>query len=223
MIRMSVRPRWLVESLLSMLLWPATIWGQYRADAAGAPPAELKPALVQLLAKTGFLITNNGAKYCELWLRTALPQIAAASKPSAAANRRNVTLPQIPLGAWLGVIRFDAGGLDRHGQRVAPGTYLLRYGILPGNGPHEGAAPHRDFLVLTPVGEDPDINSTPDFDALVALSRKASHTPHPAVLSFWRAENDAPGFGEQGDSDWVLETKIGDTPVDILVAGVAGS
>ena len=78
----------------------------------------------------------------------------------------------------------------------------------------------RDFLVLSPVAEDQDIKKNLSFDALVALSRKASATPHPAVMSMWRVENDfKPGISQQGESDWVVQTKIGDLPVAVIVAG----
>ena len=208
----------LVRSACPLLLAAAGLWGQqYKADKAGPLPPEVSPGVAQVLAKAGFQITNNGAKYCELWLRSELP------KATAASNQLNVTLPHVPVGALLGVIRFDAQGLDRRGQTIQPGVYLLRYGILPDNENHLGAAPHRDFLLLTPAAEDRDPNSTPNPEALIALSRKASHTAHPAVLSFWKTDTDAPGFSQQGDTDWVLETTIGDTPIAVIVAGVAGS
>jgi hypothetical protein len=205
--------RWTCPSLLVA----ATVWGQqYKADKAGPLPLEVPSGIARVLEKNGFQITNDGAKYCELWFRTELPGAGAPSKEP------NVTLPNIPVGALLGVIRFDAQGADRRGQVIQPGVYMLRYGILPTNETHQGAAQHRDFLLLTPAGEDKDPNSTPNFDALVALSRKASRTQHPAVLSFWKGDTDATAFWEQGDSDWVLQTKIGDTPIAVIVAGVAG-
>jgi hypothetical protein len=208
----------LVRLTCPLVLASAVLCGQqYKADQAGPLPQELASGVAQVLEKSGFQITNNGAKYCELWLRSGLPGGAALSKEP------NVTLPNIPVGTLVGVIRFNAQGADRRGQTIAPGVYLLRYGILPDNEPHQGAAPHRDFLLLTLAGEDRDPSSTPNFDALVALSRKASHTAHPAVLSIWKADNDAPGFWQQGDSDWVLQSKIGDTPIDLIVAGEAGS
>ena len=80
---------------------------------------------------------------------------------------------------------------------------------MPANDDHQGAAPQRDFLLLTPAAEDRDLNATPNFDALVAMSRKASQTAHPAVLSFRKAETDSPGFSQQGDTDWVLEVQRG--------------
>jgi hypothetical protein len=208
----------LVRWTFPLLVPFATVWGQqYKADKAGPPPPEIASGIAQVLGTTGFQITSNGAKYCELWFRTELPGAAVPSKEP------NVTLPNVAVGTLLGVIRFDAQGSDRRGQTIQPGVYVLRYGILPDNENHQGAAPHRDFLLLAPAGEDQDPNPPPNLDALVALSRKASRTPHPAVLSLWKADTDAPGFSQQGDTDWVLQTKIGDTPIDVIVAGIAGS
>ena len=202
--------------VLPLLLSTAAAFGQYKAEPAGAPPSEVAPAIAQALQKTGTKITNNGAAYCEIWFRTAKP---AGPKTS----EENVSLPNIPQGALLGVIRFDANGSDRRGQTVKAGVYTLRYGLMPVNGDHQGAAPQRDFLLLTPAADDKDPNATPNFDALVAMSRKASGTPHPAVLSFWKADADAPGFSKQGDTDWVLQTKLGDTPIAVIVVGIVSS
>jgi hypothetical protein len=200
-----------------LLLACATVLGQqYKADKAGSPPAEVASGIAQALNKTGFQISNDGRAYCEIWLRTSLPT-------SAPSNEQNVTLPNVPIGALLGVIRFDGQGSDRRGQTIQPGVYTLRYAIMPMNGSHQGAAPHRDFLLMTPAIEDRDLNATPNLDALVAMSCKASRTRHPAVLSVWKAETDSPGFSQQGDTDWVLESKEGDTPIAIIVAGAAGS
>ncbi len=205
-----------------LLLASAPVWGQqYKADKAGPLPPEVATGIAQALQKPGFQISNNGSRYCEIWLRASLPPGPAGSDPKVALP--NVTLPNIPQGALLGVIRYDADGSDRRGQTIHAGLYTLRYGIMPMNDSHQGAAPQRDFLLLTPAAEDRDLNAAPNFDALVAMSRKASHTAHPAVLSFRKAASDSPGFSQQGDTDWVLESKVGDTPIAIIVAGAAGS
>jgi hypothetical protein len=190
--------------------------GPYSMGPAGGPPAEAAPAIAQALQKDGVKISIGGAAYCEIWFRT--------EKPSGAkTTEENVTLPFIPVGALVGLIRFDGKGADRRGQTIKAGVYTLRYGIMPINGDHQGAAPQRDFLLLAPASEDRDLNSTPGFEALVAMSRKASGTPHPAVLSFWKADSDTPRFEKQGDTDWVLQTKIGDTPIAVILVGVASS
>jgi hypothetical protein len=207
-----MRPLW---NLVPLLLSSVALFGQYNAEPAGAPPTELAANIAQLMQKTGFKISNNGAAYCEIWFRGARP-------PGANSSEQNVTLPSVPFGALVGVIRFDGNGADRRGQTIKAGIYTLRYGILPMNGDHQGAAPQRDFLLLTPAGDDKDPNATPNFDTLVGMSKKASGTPHPGVLSFWKADADSPGFSQQGD-DWVLQTKLGDTPIAVILIGAASS
>jgi len=206
----------------TLVVASATVWGQqFKADKGGPPPPEVSSGIAQGLEKTGFQISNNDGAYCQIWMRTSLPSRAMSQEQNVSPS--NVTLANIPQGALLGVIRFDGNGSDRRGQIVKPGVYTLRYAIMPLNGNHQGAAPQRDFLLMTPAAEDRDENATPNFDALVAMSRKASLTPHPAVLSIWKAEADAPGFGQHGDTDWVLQSKVGDTPIAIVVSGTAGS
>ena len=151
--------------------------------------------------------------FCEVWFRTSLPAGAKSAEES-------VTLPTIPHGTLLGVIRFAAQGADRRGQPIKPGVYTLRYSLQPLNGDHLGVSPQRDFLVLVPAGDDKDLNATPNFDALMAMSRKASGTPHPAVLSMWGAgASDPAGFAKQGENDWVLTRKIGATPISVILVG----
>jgi hypothetical protein len=201
-----------------LLVAAPSVWAQpYKADKAGPLPSEVAAGIAQALDKTGFRVDSAGAPYCEIWLRASLPPGATSNQPNVTLP--NVTLPSITQGALLGVIRFDGRGSDRRGQAIQPGVYILRYGIMPMNDTHQGAAPQRDFLLLIPAAEDRDLNATPTFDALVAMSRKASHTAHPAVLSFWKAEADSPGFSQQGDTDWVLESKVGDIPIAIIVVG----
>lgn len=201
-------------SLVPLFFFPLAAFAQ-KAEPAGAPPAEVAPAIAAVLQKTGTKITNSGATYCEIWFRTDKP-----SGPKS--SEENITLA-LPPGALLGVIRFAGNGADRRGQTIKAGVYTLRYGIMPVNGDHQGAAPQRDFLLMTPAADDKDLNSTPNFEALVAMSRKASGTPHPAVLSCWKPDAPQPGFTKQNETDWVLQTKFDDTPIAIILIGVASS
>jgi len=204
-----------IRALAALFVWSLSAFAQYKSEPGGAPPTEVTPAIAQALQKTGTSIANNGAAYCEIWFR--------ADKPSGPkATEENITL-QLPQGALLGVIRFTGKGSDRRGQTIKAGVYTLRYGIMPVNGDHQGAAPQRDFLLMTPAADDKDLNSTPNFEALVAMSRKASGTPHPAVLSFWKPDVPTPGFSKQNETDWVLQTKYDDTPIAIILIGVASS
>jgi len=200
---------------LVFLMAAGSLLAQYKTDSAGAPPSELAPAISQALQQQGTkILSGGGTVVCEVWFVTKLPSGSSASD-------QNVTLGAVPQGALLGAIRFPGQGADRRGQVIKPGVYTLRYSLIPVNGDHQGAAPQRDFVLMTPAAEDKDANATPNFDALVAMSRKASGTPHPAVLSIWGAgASDPLGFAKQGDSnDWALTVKIGDTPVSIILVG----
>jgi hypothetical protein len=201
-------------SFLLAVLAASTVFAQYKSEPAGAPPAALAPAISQALEQQGTrIVGSNGSVFCEVWFRTTLPSGPKSSEES-------VTLPTIPHGTLVGAIRFPAQGADRRGQAIKPGVYTLRYSLEPSNGDHLGVSPQRDFLVLVPAGDDKDLNAAPNFDALMAMSRKASGTPHPAVLSMWGAgASDPAGLAKQGENDWVLTKKIGDTAISVILAG----
>jgi hypothetical protein len=188
----------------------------YKMAPADAPPADLAPAFASLLDKTGYKITGpGGSVYCEIWFRSSLP-----SGPKASGD--SIAFPTIPHGSFMGVIRFPAQAADRRGQQLKPGVYTLRYSLYPVNGDHLGVAPQRDFLVMTPAGEDKDANATPAFDDLMVMSRKASGTPHPAVLSLETpAGGNVPALTKEGDHDWSLAVKVGNTPLAVILIGKA--
>jgi hypothetical protein len=128
----------------------------------------------------------------------------------------------IPLaqGTLVGVLRFPGAGADRRGQTIKAGLYTMRYSQYPVDGAHQGVAPQRDFLLLTPVSNDPDPNATPGFDDLVKMSTRASGTPHPAVLSIEQPGGTKfPELTKEGERDWVLNVKVGELPLAIIVAG----
>ena len=181
--------------------------------SAGAPPAELNAAVAGVLQKDGIKVMNGDKVVSELWFRTNLPSGPKSSEDA-------VTLPTVPHGALLGAIRLPERGADRRGQTLKPGVYTLRFSYHPQNGDHQGVEPQRDFLVLSPAADDKDPNTNTGFDALMEMSRKASSTPHPAVLSFWKADGAAkPGIAAGAEGEWVLQTKIGEQPISVIVVG----
>src|ERR1700730_14890835 len=200
---------------LCLTLAASAVFAQYKSEPTGAPPSELASAIGQALEQHGTkILTSDGKVYCEVRFRTSLPSGPKSSEES-------VTLPAIPHGTLLGAIRFTSQGADRRGQSIKPGVYTLRYSLQPLNGDHLGVSPQRDFLVMVPAADDKDLNSTPNFEEPTPMSRKASGTPHPAVLSMWAesSSDPVPNFAKQGDTDWVLSTKIGTTPVSIILIG----
>jgi len=198
------------------LLLSAAAFGQYKMEPAGPPPADAPASITGVLQKDGAKISGPDGPLCEIWFRSSAP----AGPPN---NEKDVTLSSLPHGALIGLIHYDAQGQDRRGQTIKPGTYTLRFSYYPVNGAHQGVAPQRDFALLSLAASDTDPNALPAFDALVKMSEKASGTAHPQVLSMWKADTDfKPGFDKQGD-DWVLQVKMGDTPIAIILVGVAQS
>ena len=202
--------------LICVLLAAVSAFGQYKLDAAGPAPPELAPAIRAALQSDGVkIVAANGSVVCEVWLRTAAPS-------GPATTELGVTLKTIPHGALLGAIRFPSQGKDRRGLSIKPGVYTLRLSFFPADGNHQGVAPQRDFLLMSLAAEDTDLNAAPNFAVLTKMSAKASGTNHPASLSVWRAEaSQAAGFVKEGDSDWVLYTKIGDIPIGVILIGTA--
>lgn len=194
------------------LLATSLCLGQYKLESSGAAP----DGMADLLGKQGAKVTDaSGKVICELWLRSQIP-----TGPKSAEQA--VSLPEVAHGTLVGVIRFPAAYSDRRGQTIKPGTYTMRYSYYPQNGDHQGVAPQRDFLLLTPADVDKDLKSLPSFDDLVAMSRKASGTPHPAVFSFWKEEEAfEPGLKQLGEHDWVLYTNAGGIKLGIILVGKA--
>ncbi len=188
---------------------------QYKLDPAGNAPSELAPAVSATLNQPGTKILNSdGSLLCEVWMRKEVPAGTGSAEP-------NVAFPSIPHGALLGAIRFTTNGSDRRGQTLKPGVYTLRYSLYPVDGAHQGVAPQRDFLILVRAEDDTDPAALPSYDELMNWSRKASGTPHPAVLSIATPLEDAPnpGFVKEGEQDWMFNTKVGATPVGIILVG----
>ncbi len=197
---------------LVFALAAALVAADYKTAPAAVAPNEVPEALRNALAKDGTKILGaDGAVQFELWMRATLPT-------GPASTEANVSLPMIPHGALLGVARFTAEGSDRRGFQVKPGIYTLRYSLYPVNGDHQGVAPQRDFLILVRLADDPGLEAMPNYDKLMELARKASGAPHPLTLSLRKNAGSASGLTQAGE-DWVLHTKIGDTPVAIIVIG----
>jgi len=201
-----------------LLLFPllATAWAQdYKVEAVSTLPAGLAAPYASALQAQGYRISGPTGPWCEVWFRNSIP---AGAKPTDDA----IMFP-IPQGALVGVLRFPAEGADRRGQTIKAGVYSMRYSDFPVDGAHQGVAPQRDFLLLTPIANDADPSAAPGFDQLVQASTKASGTPHPAVFSIkLPGQVKFPSLTAEGDTpDQVLNVKIGDLQLALIVVGKA--
>ena len=195
------------------LLSCSFLLGEMKVDKAGAPPQEAAP-LAAALSPAGLkILKDNGSVLMEIWFVKELPKGGTAEP--------NATFPNVAQGALLGVARFPDKHSDRRDQTIKPGVYTLRYSRYPTNGDHMGVAPQRDFVILSPAATDTDPAATPNFAKLMSMSRVASGTPHPLVLSIWKEDLPGvePGIEVLGDEEQILHTKIGGVLISLIVAG----
>ncbi len=203
--------RRILSTYIFLTVAAAAAWAQnYKLETVNTLP-DVPGAYSALLATPGYRVAGPSGTWVEVWFRKAIPQGPKSSDPA-------ITLP-IAQGTFLGIMRFPGNGADRRGQTIKPGVYTMRYSNFPVDGAHQGVAPQRDFALLTPVANDADPAAMPDFEKLVNLS-KTSGTNHPCVFSLEPPAGDSfPALTKEGDHDTVLNVKVGDLPVAIIVAG----
>lgn len=199
--------------LLAFAACGALAFAQYKVEATGEAPSEVAAPIKELLAPAGHkVMTGDGKVWCEVWFVKAAPK-------GPDSTEADLMWKTVPPGSVIGAIRWHEGGYDRRGQVLKPGVYTLRFSMFPLNGDHQGVAPNRDFLVMTPAADDQSSAAVPKFDDLMKMSRKASGTPHPAVLAMYVVESDfQPGLQNVGE-DWNLFAKVGETPIGLTVVG----
>ena len=208
-------------SNLVLCAWLAALpaAADYKLEKGVALAEGVPAALKDTVEAQGVRVLNDaGAPYAELWLNKAL-----AGEAKAAAV--DVLNPGIPEGSFLGLWRVAAAGSDFRGQSIKPGLYSMRYALMPVDGNHVGAASYRDFVLLLPAAADTQPAANLKLEDVVALSRKASGTGHPAVFPMASLE----GAGEtalskNSDGHWILRAKLSTKsgagiPVALTVVG----
>lgn len=196
--------------LVCLALAAASGSAQYKLENAGAPPADLAPAVRDALQKDGARVAGPNGAVCEVWFRAAAPE--------GSNSEQNVSFKDLPHGALLGIVRFPGKAADRRGQALKPGVYTMRLSFFPVDGAHQGIAPTRDFVLLTPAADDTDVSALPNYSQLVAMSKKAAGTAHPAILGIWKPDAPEKGLKQEGE-DWVLYGEVGGRPVAMIVVG----
>ncbi len=201
----------MTRHLLVLACAPLAFAQQYKLEPITSGPPDLPAAYASIIDSKGYRVVGPSGPWCEIWFDKSLPTTGKAPEP-------NVSFA-IPQGALLGILRFPSQGSDRRGQNIKPGVYTMRYSDFPVDGAHQGVAPQRDFALLTPIANDADPNARPDFDKLVAQS-KTSGTAHAAVFSLEPPSGSSfPALTKEGENDWALAVKVGDTAIAIIVVG----
>ncbi len=195
----------------------------FSLEVAEHLPRAVAEPLKSILKPEGVRVLNGqGNPWCEVWIRREISDSGQPASPET-------VYPAFHSGVLLGLMRFPEGGTDFRGLPVGKGTYTMRYGVIPQDGNHVGAAPIVDFVLLVPLSED---NQAPDAhltsEELVELSKKASGTHHPTVINLaFPPDSVERPLLEKDDSDhWILSLPLvqesgGQLPLSIIVHGQA--
>ncbi|MGC8794391.1 MAG: hypothetical protein ACP5U2_13475 [Bryobacteraceae bacterium] len=163
----------------------------YRAEPGGPPPEELAPPIREAVAQQGVRVVDSRG------FRFCELWIREAPLGDASFEEA-VRQQSVPEGTLLGAIEFRAPSADRRGRGFPPGLYVLR---------HAGG----DSAALLPAAGERSIEPDPDF-----ASRSRS------ILRWWLGPaGPTPRLELNQRGEWILHVRVGDTPVTLLVTGVA--
>lgn len=147
--------------------------------------AQLPKALADALDPQGSVVftSENGERMniCEIfWAKSVAEQ-------NVPAGSSKLIYGNLKPGSFVGMIHFMPGAdqeyrKDYKEQKLKAGYYTMRYGVLPAGIGEHGPEPG-DFVVLTPSALDRDSTRVLPSSELVRLSRVASHSKEPAVMS----------------------------------------
>jgi hypothetical protein len=197
---------------LAATISPISAWGvetepfSIEPVAPHASSSFPQEAIDNLDSQGSLLFTySNGLKMrvCEFfWAKTAVAQ----DGPPVSGHAFYRALKP---GALLGVIHFLADASedyreDFHDQKLAPGYYTMRYAAI-------ADSDTVDFVLLSPLGVDRDLSRVLPVEELLRLSRRASHTKQPAVMSLVPIDlrgHDFPDLKTDGDGTWTLQVKL---------------
>ncbi len=206
-------------ALLSVLILSSLCFA--KVESIGPATAGTFPeAVVKTLESKGYRVAlPDGTVVCEIWFRSAIAT-------QTGRNVEGANYPELSSSEFVGVVTFPKQVSDFRGQPIKPGSYALRYELLPNDGNHMGVAPNRDFLLLTPLADEQDPSRQLSSEQLVALSAKASGTAHPGVFSMLPPDGDTfPAIYKNDDGYYVfvvkLKTSSGELPIGLVVKGQA--
>jgi hypothetical protein len=192
-----------------------------KVEGVKEPPAVAKEIAAVLQADGYRVLGADGKPLAEIWFRKEVPVTPKREVEGA-------IYPTLSPGEFLGVMALPAVAKDFRGQTIKPGTYTLRYELLPNDGNHLGVAANRDFALLVRDADDPGPDKTLSLDELVKLSDRAAGTSHPAVFSMVAPANRALPAAYLDANGYVIlaaeaPAASGALPVALIVKGVSMS
>ncbi len=181
------------DALAAVLLTAVLSWGQaYRAQPGGPLPSELSETVREALEVQGVRVVDARGY--------RFCEVWLRAEPMEAGSLGELLeRDAIPQGVLVGVVVFHSPSADRYGRGLPRGVYTLRF-------------VGEDSVALLPAAADRELEPPGDWAAL----RKG-------LLSFTKAPGGAtPRFEMNRRGEWILHLRAGETPIALLVAGVAG-
>lgn len=151
----------------------------------------------------------------KFWLRRRIPLAESAS------SDLGVQFGRIQQGTLFGAMKLEKEWRDYKNLPIPPGTYTLRYAVQPADGNHMGVSFYRDFLLLIPASEDVEPQPGWDSKELVAASKGATGTTHPASLALFPVyqEISEPKMVRNDMDQWTLAVPFGDLTLGMVLWG----
>jgi hypothetical protein len=149
--------------------------------ADGKPPEEVSEAIRAALDEKSLTLSTGTQPFFEFWFRKQLPLAKAPAGGTLAIDT-------IPEGSVLGVVRVTGQRRDFRDEDIPPGVYIVRIGIQPEDGNHQGVAPTRTFALLIPAKTDTKLEPLTHKDVLKAASN-TNAAKHPSNLNLQPVED----------------------------------
>ena len=200
-------------SLFAFLAVAPVFAADFAHESAGAPPAELSDALKAAVSPDGVRVKAGDETVAEFWMR-------ASAFDGEGVSELGVRNDFIPLGSFLGVVRFPEGAHDFRDQSIPAGLYTMRFYLQPVDGNHY--EPVRDFTLLSPPAADADpAKNVEDYAALLGMTYKVGN-PHPTIMHMaWSEGDEAPNIWENDYGHWVVDLMVGEEPIGFIFEGHA--
>jgi len=177
------RRKWAAAILLigafSVCAAPARAQAEFTLQPSPAlSTLQVPAALADRLDPQGSRIIHRKDTVCDVWWLKSLPAVASTN------SQPDLLYGSLQPGSLVGLLEFiSPSAEDFRDQKLKPGLYTMRYAQIPQDGNHMGVSEYRDFVLLSPLSADTQLDKTLSFDDLVNLSRKSAGTGHPAVIS----------------------------------------
>ncbi len=186
--------------------------------ASAKAPAEVSEAIRSALDDKALQLSSGDKPFFEFWFRKPVP---LAKKPEGGT----LALDTVTEGTVLGVLRVNEDRRDFRDEELPKGVYIVRLGIQPEDGNHQGVAPTRTFALLLPAAKDTNLDPIAHKDLLKAASvTNAAH--HPSNLNLQpvdQIEGQFPRLEERNDGKHKvvllqLPAKVGDEATTLTFA-----